>query len=127
MFFPALQERGLLSPAYSEHFEEDHQALGELTNELCAGVGEGDWEKAFRVVSIYAGRIRPHLEAEERSLLSPEIAGIPESELAPIQKRFREIESDALGEEGRGRILRITQELRRSVGLAELHTVIDTW
>lgn len=127
VFFPALAEWGLLIPEDKEHFEADHRALGDLTRDLCDGVGEGDWEKAFRVVSIYLGRIRPHLAAEEVRLLSPEVAKIPTKDLAPISRRFREIEAEALGSEGRNRIVTLTQGICRSVGLAELHAEIDTW
>lgn len=127
VFFPALSERGLLTPEYCRHFAEDHEALGGLTLELCDGVAEGDWEKAFRVVSIYLSRIRPHLEMEERSLLAAEVSEIPEPVVADIQRRFHEIEVVGLGTEGRSRVVSITQELRRAVGLAELHTVIDAW
>lgn len=127
VFFPALQRWGLLTPEYSEHFEEDHLALGSLTHDLCEGVADGDWEKAFRVVSIYLGRIRPHLTAEERSLLAPELAEIPAGELVPIQQRFREIEVQALGSTGRGRIVEISQQLRRSIHFTDLHEPVESW
>ena len=127
VLFPALQSWGLLAPDRCQHFEEDHEALGGLTRELCDGVDEGDWEKAFRVVSIYLDRIRPHLTAEEGTLLMPELVEIPVGELAPIQQRFREIETHVLGAAGRSRILALSQQLRRSIHFTDLHEPVESW
>lgn len=127
VFFPALCEWGLLEPVHAEVLHDVHGELGRLTEELCDGIRASDWEQVFRVVAIYLHGIRAHLAAEERHLLSRELAEIPEARLTDVREGFRAVERAALGDAGRGRILVLTRQLCRQVGLAELHHEVDTW
>lgn len=127
VFFPALCEWGLLEPEQAEHLAHEHESLGQLTLELYDAIGESDWEKAFRVVASYLGRIRPHLEAEELRLLSPKLAEIPDERMVPIFDRFRAVERDVLGPDGRRKLMEFTQRLCRQVGLADLHEEVNAW
>lgn len=117
VFFPALEGWGLVDPEVCRHLHSDHEKLEDLTRVLCEGVGEGDWEKAFRVVAIYLDRIRPHLEAEEQRLLAPDLGRIPEPGAAFLSRRFASIEAEVLGADGRGEVLALVQSLRRDTGL----------
>ncbi len=126
-FFPALHAWGLVDAEHSKGLERAHRALGQLTQELCDGVGEGDWEKVFRVVVIYLDHIRSHLAAEEIQLLSPALAELPVERIEPVRLQFLAIEREALGERGRRSVLADTRRLCQEVGLAELHHEVDTW
>ena len=89
-----------------------------LHSPLCGdGVNEGDWEKAFRVVAIYLGRMRPHLEAEERRLVSPELADVEAERIDPVAASFAALEEDELGVGGRLEYFDITCSLCKDVGI----------
>jgi len=117
-FFPALGEWGLLEPDDLRQLVQDHAALREMTLDLCEGVSEGDWEKAFRLVAIYVGRMRLHLEAEEERLLSARLDEVPEERLAAVAERFAAIETRTLGAKGRAHYVEVARSLCRDVGLA---------
>jgi hemerythrin-like domain-containing protein len=117
IFFPALREWGLLEPAHSGQLERSHGSLKDLTLLLCEGVGEGDWEKAFRVVAIYLGEMRPHLEAEEELLLSPHLVEISEERLEPVRRGFAAVEDEVIGRSGRRAVLDLVRSVCREVDL----------
>ena len=116
-FFPALEAWGLIEPETCRHIGDDHESLKELTWLLCDGVNEGDWEKAFRVVSMYLARMRAHLEAEEHRMTIPELAQVDDERVGPVRAGFAAIEAEELGSDGRLEYFDITRSLCRDVGI----------
>ena len=116
-FFPALEAWGLVEPEACQRLEEDHRALRDLTTLLCDGVNEGDWEKAFRVVAMYLGRIRLHLEAEEAGLLSADLSEIWDECIAPMMESFTALERAEFIGASRLHYVEIADSLCRDVGL----------
>ena len=116
-FFPALEAWGLIEPEDCQRLEEDHRALRDLTFLLCDGVNEGDWEKAFRVVAMYLGRVRLHLEAEEAGLLSVDLSEIGDERIAPMLESFAALERAEFIGTSRLHYVEIADSLCRDVGL----------
>jgi hemerythrin-like domain-containing protein len=117
-FFPALEAWGLATPGVCRRIEDDHEKLKELTWLLCEGVNEGDWEKTFRVVAMYLARMRDHIDAEERQLLSPALAEVDAERVRPVSEGFAALEAEALGAAGRLGYLEITHSVCTDVGIA---------
>jgi hemerythrin-like domain-containing protein len=116
-FFPALEAWGLIPPELCRHVADDHDKLKELTWLLCEGVNEGDWEKAFRVISMYLTQMRTHLEAEEAHLTMPALAEVDEERVHPVRAGFAVIEAEELGNDGRLDYFDLTGSLCRDVGI----------
>jgi len=116
-FFPALEAWGLVEPEACQRLEEDHRALRDLTALLCDGVNEGDWEKAFRVVAMYLGRMRVHLDVEEIALLSADLSEVGDEHVAPMMESFAALEREEFTGASRLYYVEIADSLCRNVGL----------
>ena len=118
ILFPALEAWGLLEAEACERLRDDHEALKDLTWLLCDGVHDGEWEKVFRSVATYTGRMRVHLEAEEGGLLAPGLANVGAERMDPLSDGFARLEAETLGAGGRLRFLEISRSLCLDVGIA---------
>ena len=118
ILFPALEAWGLLEPEACQRLQADHEELKQLTWLLCDAVHHGDWAQAFRVVAVYLGRMRAHLEGEEGGLLSPGLAGVGAEGIDPLAARFARLEAETLGERGRLPYVEIMRSLCLEAGIA---------
>jgi hemerythrin-like domain-containing protein len=120
VFCPELIEHGLMDQDAEANLHREHGQLKDLTLELCAGVEEGDWEKALRVVARYAGLVSKHLDDEERHLRDPVVRDLPDDEVEAIRIKFDAIEDRVLASTGRAHYLALTKSLCADVGILPL-------
>lgn len=114
---PALVEHGLLDARQQEAIHQEHLSGKDLTMSLCEGVGEADWEKVLRLVSIYMHILRPHMRREETGIFAA-AANLPAAAQERLQRAFAEVERRALGPRGRRHFVAVARRLVRGTGIA---------
>jgi len=122
LLVPALVANGILAERQVQAVHREHVAGGELTQSLCEGIGEADWEKVLRLVAIYAHLMRPHMQREEEGLFAL-AATLP----MPVRERLRAdcvaVEQQVLGADGRARFAAMARGLAEQAGVAHALTL----
>lgn len=113
---PVLFRTGLLEARQEQAIREEHRSGKELTLALCEGVGEADWEKVMRLVSIYVHILRPHMRREETGIFAL-AATLPEAAQQDLRRAFAAVDGRALGERGRRHFVAIARRLANQNGV----------
>lgn len=113
---PVLFRTGLLEARQEQAIREEHRSGKELTLALCEGVGEADWEKVMRLVSIYVHILRPHMRREETGIFAL-AATLPEAAQQDLRRAFAAVDGQALGERGRRHFVTVARRLANQNGV----------
>lgn len=115
---PALREHGLLDAQQHDAVHHEHASAKRLTLDLCDGVSTGDWERALRLVSIYAHILRPHMRREEAGAFASAAHALPAAGEAKLRSGFTEVQKAALARGGRRHYVEVARRLAATAGLA---------
>ncbi|MCA8964188.1 MAG: hemerythrin domain-containing protein [Planctomycetes bacterium] len=114
---PALVEHGLLDAEQDNAVRHEHQSAKKLTLDIVDGVGEGDWERVLRVVSIYVHILRPHMRREETGLFAAAVHGLPAEVDERLRAAFAAVDARALAGRGRAHFVEIARRLAQATGV----------
>jgi hemerythrin-like domain-containing protein len=90
-FFPAIEPFGMREKIAALEEEQQHDIM--TTLELCNAVSDRDGETVQRLVSLYVGSKRKHMEREENEVLLPSKALLTEAKVDELRQTFDEMES----------------------------------
>ena len=119
---PVLVAQGSLARQQQEAIREEHRSGRDLTLELCEAVGEADWEKVLRLVSIYLHILRPHMQREESGIFAL-AAGLPGTVRQQLLGAFDEVDRRVLADRGRRHFVTVARRLAVAAGVP--HEVPD--
>ncbi len=114
---PALVKHGLLDDEQDNAVRHEHQSARKLTMDIIDGVGEGDWERVLRVVSIYVHILRPHMRREETGLFAAAVQGLPAAVDQQLRVAFDAVDASALAGRGRSHYVDIARRLAQATGV----------
>lgn len=89
--FPVIEEFGLKEKIGA--LDQKQQQDIETTLELCNAVSERDRESVQRLVSMYVGTKREHMDREEQEVLLPAKSLLSEEAASQLRQTFDEMES----------------------------------
>lgn len=114
---PALLQHGLLDGEQGNAIRHEHESAKNLTLDLIDGVGEGDWERVLRVVSIYTHILRPHMRREETGVFAAAVRELPAAAVQELRLAFDAVDARALGARGRDHYVAVAQRLAHATGI----------
>jgi len=116
-FIPILVEHGLLDAKQRQAVLHEHVSARDLTLGMCDGVGEGDWEKVLRLVSIYVHLLRPHMRREEAGMFAMARTALPANTVQDLRRSFDGVDRQALARGGRRHFAAIAVRLTAACGI----------
>lgn len=117
-FFPALARMGSAEDRSAvEEFRTQHARAHDLTDEVVAGIIEGDWEKVLRAGMMYVSGIRKHMNAEEERLGHIAAHTMRADRVQAIRDGFAEVEAQAFEGRSRAHFIDVVLQLCQHTGV----------
>lgn len=115
--FPMLAEYGMKDQV--DVWVQDHGHAETMTFDLLEALGEADWEKVLRLVSMYVPSVRAHMATEEKLVFVPPVPVLSPEALARLRVMCDEFEAKILPKNGRKHYFDLVCGLCKDAGLPD--------
>jgi hemerythrin-like domain-containing protein len=115
--FPTLVANGM--KAEVDLYLQEHKHAEATTFDLLEALGEADWEKVLRLVSIYVPAVRAHMGKEERQVFVPSVPVVSPELAAEMRISFDAFEAKILPKNGRKHYFDLVCGLCKDAGLPD--------
>jgi len=119
VIFPKLLEYGDAGRDEVAQLAKDHGRAHALTDTLCEGIRNGDWESVLRMAMIYVSGLRKHMEAEEQAFTALGDMQLPADVMREMRAQADAIEAEAMGENGPGYFVDLVHQLCAATDIPE--------